>query len=52
VRVEESIELMKDRGRSIQDISHCVGFSSASHFTKVFKKYIGVTPIHYRNKFL
>ncbi|MGL5313887.1 MAG: helix-turn-helix transcriptional regulator, partial [Peptostreptococcaceae bacterium] len=52
VRVEQSIELMKKRDLNVQEISKKVGFNSSSHFTKVFKKYIGVTPVHYKNKFL
>ena len=52
VRVEKSIELMRKRELSIADISALVGFNSTSHFSKVFKKHIGITPLTYRNKFL
>ena len=41
---------MSMRELSIQEISEKVGFNSQSYFTKIFKKYIGVTPITYRNK--
>ncbi|WP_455542341.1 PocR ligand-binding domain-containing protein [Intestinibacter sp.] len=51
VRIEKSIELMSMRELSVQEISEKVGFNSQSYFTKIFKKYIGVTPITYRNKF-
>ena len=51
VRIEKSIELMSMRELSIQEISEKVGFNSQSYFTKIFKKYIGVTPVIYRNKF-
>ena len=50
VRIEKSIEFMSMRELSIQEISEKVGFNSQSYFTKIFKKYIGVTPITYRNK--
>lgn len=52
VRIEKSIELMKKRELSVGEIMNKVGFSSQSHFTKTFKKVIGVTPGNYRNKFL
>ncbi|MGL5694802.1 MAG: helix-turn-helix transcriptional regulator, partial [Peptostreptococcaceae bacterium] len=52
IRVEKSIELMKKRELSVNDIMKEVGFSSQSHFTKTFKKLVGVTPGSYRNKFL
>ena len=51
VRIEKSIELMSMRELSIQEISEKVGFNSQSYFTKIFKRYIGVTPVIYRNKF-
>lgn len=51
VRIEKSIELMALRELSIQDISKKVGFNSQSYFTQVFKRYIGVSPISYRNRF-
>ncbi|MGL5315802.1 MAG: helix-turn-helix transcriptional regulator, partial [Peptostreptococcaceae bacterium] len=52
VRIEKSIELMNKRELSVQVISIQVGFKSQSYFTKIFKKYMGVTPICYRNKFM
>lgn len=52
VRIEKSIELMSVREFTIQEISKKVGFNNHGHFTKVFKKYIGVTPIRYRNTLL
>ncbi|MGL5695133.1 MAG: helix-turn-helix domain-containing protein, partial [Peptostreptococcaceae bacterium] len=52
VRIEKSIELMKKRELNVNEIMTKVGFSSQSHFTRTFKKVIGVTPGNYRNKFL
>ena len=52
VRIEKSIELMKKREFSINDIMKMVGFNSQSHFTKTFKKLMGSTPASYRNRFL
>lgn len=52
VRIENSIELMSIRELSIQDIAKKVGFNNQGYFTKVFRKYIGITPVKYRNKLL
>lgn len=30
------------------DIAYSLGYNENSYFTKVFKKYVGVTPIKYR----
>lgn len=37
---------------SMADIAFQLGYSESSYFTKVFKKYEGMTPQQYRNKFL
>ena len=52
VRIENSIEIMKDRSLTIGEIGKKCGFSSQSHFTKTFKKIIGLPPGQYRNKLL
>ena len=52
VRIEKSVELMDNREMNIKDIMYKVGFNSQSHFTKTFKKILGVTPGVYRNKYL
>lgn len=52
VRIEKAVELMDNRELNIKDIMQQVGFNSQSHFTKTFKKILGVTPGVYRNKYL
>lgn len=52
VRIEKAVELMDNREMNIKDIMYEVGFRSQSHFTKTFKKILGVTPGVYRNKYL
>ncbi|SMC31944.1 PocR ligand-binding domain-containing protein [Sporomusa malonica] len=49
VRVEHAVELMKNPGLSVAQVSQSVGFQSQSYFAKVFSKYIGVAPLIYRN---
>ncbi len=50
VRVDESKRLLSDTRISILDIALDVGFESQSYFTKVFKKFTGMTPKQYREK--
>ena len=48
VRVEESKRLLSNTDFSIMDIAQAVGFEDQSYFTKIFKKYTGLTPRQYR----
>ena len=52
VRIEKSIELMRNRELSIKEIMRQCGFESQSYYTKTFRRLIGVNPGQYRNKFL
>ncbi len=47
-RVERSAELLTKTSKSIEEISQKCGFSSASYFTKTFKKMMGVTPLKFK----
>ncbi len=50
---EKSIEgkrLLRYTDKSVSAISEYLGFSSQSHFNRVFKKYIGITPKEYRSR--
>jgi two-component system, response regulator YesN len=49
VRIEKAVELMKKNEHSIQNVAKLVGFHNASYFARIFKEYIGVTPLTYRN---
>ena len=48
IRIEESKKLLAATDRSILDIALSIGFEDQSYFTKVFKKYTGLTPKQYR----
>lgn len=50
VRIEKSKELLINSQESILEIALSVGFSSASYFNTIFKKYEQITPLEYRNK--
>ena len=48
VRIEESKRLLTNTDYTIVDIAIAVGFEDQSYFSKVFKKYTGVTPKQFR----
>lgn len=48
VRIEESKRLLSNTDYSIIDIAIAVGFEDQSYFSKVFKKYTGLTPKQFR----
>ncbi|OLN31939.1 PocR ligand-binding domain-containing protein [Desulfosporosinus metallidurans] len=49
VRVEKAVELLKKPEFSVEQVSKAVGFKSQSYFAEIFRKYIGVTPLIYKN---
>lgn len=51
IRMEESIMLLKKGNLMVQDVAYKVGIGDANYFTKVFKKYYGVTPKNYMQIF-
>jgi AraC family transcriptional regulator len=48
LRIARACELLQDPYRSIADISLAVGFSSQSHMTSVFRRFMKTTPAAYR----
>ncbi len=48
IRIEESKRLLANTDYPILDIAVSVGFEDQSYFSKVFKKYTGLTPKQYR----
>jgi len=49
-RMERAKLLLADPNRKITDISYEVGYADHPHFTKTFKKAVGLTPKEYREK--
>lgn len=49
VRVEKAVELMKKPEYSVEQVSKAIGFKNQSYFAEIFRKYIGVTPLIYKN---
>lgn len=50
IRIEEGKKLLTTTDSSILDIAIAIGFEDQSYFTKVFKKYTGLTPKQYRGQ--
>jgi AraC-like DNA-binding protein len=49
-RIEKAIEYLKNSNFTLTKIAYLTGFSDQSHFTRIFKKCIGVNPSQYRKK--
>ena len=49
-KVLEAKKLLEKKSHSVLDISVMLGFSNSSHFTKVFKQELKITPKQYQKK--
>lgn len=49
-RIARAKKLLAESNNSIEQISEQVGFQSQSHFTNVFRKFMGITPKVYREQ--
>lgn len=50
VRIEEAKRLLSDPGYSISQVAAQVGFDDLSYFSKVFRKFTGLSPKEFRQK--
>lgn len=48
----EKAKLLLQKGDLAYQVSEALGFENYSYFSKVFKKYIGITPDAFRRQFL
>ena len=51
LRIKQSCERLSNSDDHVTDIAMQMGYSSSQYFSRVFKKYIGVTPNSYRKLF-
>ncbi len=51
-RIIKAIELMKEGTIKVSKIYEKVGFSNYSYFIEVFKKYTGLTPVEFNDKYI
>jgi len=47
-RIKKSMELLKNTDMRVIDIASSVGFENVTNFNRVFKKFIGLSPVQYR----
>jgi two-component system response regulator YesN len=50
VRMEEACRLLKNTAGRVKNIAAELGYESAAHFSRIFKREMGVTPQEYRDK--
>ncbi len=50
IRVEKAKKLMQNSSLKLYEIAEAVGYTDPDYFTKVFKKYTGVTPTEYKER--
>ena len=50
VRMKNAEELLKDSSYSIKEICAASGYGDPNYFSRIFKKYEGVTPSEYRER--
>ncbi len=50
VRMERAMERLRTTRDSIFQIAEDVGYAEQTHFTRLFKRYTGMTPLEYRKK--
>lgn len=50
-RIKKAKELLKNHELAVSEIGGMIGYNSPPYFSKIFKKWTGVTPKEYRNNF-
>lgn len=49
-KTQQAQRLLRETARPISEIGTMLGYFDQSHFTRVFKKYAGMTPAQYRQQ--
>ena len=47
-RIERAKELLNNQEIAVTDVAHLIGFTDASSFTRLFRRYVGMTPSCYQ----
>jgi hypothetical protein len=50
LRIEKAITLIEGTDYTLNEIAYLTGFSDQSHFTRIFRKQTGQTPMHYKKE--
>ena len=51
LRMQKARELLRSKGSSITDIALFCGYGDSNYFSRIFRKYNGMTPSEYRSRF-
>ena len=46
-RMKEAARLLKEEKLSVSEVGYQLGFTNLSHFSRIFKKHIGMNPKQY-----
>ncbi len=49
IRLKRAKTLLKHGSMTVENISYAIGYPNAEHFSRIFKKSFGMTPVQYRN---
>ena len=50
IRLEKAKELLCDVRVNISEVAYLTGFTNARHFSRTFRKNVGINPSDYRNR--
>jgi AraC-like DNA-binding protein len=50
LRIEKAIQLISEHRYSLTEIAYLTGFSDQSHFTRIFKKHTGKSPLAFKKE--
>lgn len=51
LRIEKAKEIIRNSQMSVQEICFIVGYHDPNYFSRIFKKYVGLTPSKYKKEF-
>ena len=52
IRMEKAIEMLDSDYGTITNLAESLGYQNVYHFSSVFKKYYGLSPLQYKHEFL
>ena len=52
LRIKKAKEMLVSHSRNVNEIAYSLGFESATYFSNMFKKKVGVSPNQYKNQTL
>ncbi len=50
-KIEEAKRLLTEKGETAENVSYMLGYSDRAYFSRVFKKYVAVSPSEYKQRY-